>query len=197
MRLFVAVDPDEEVRRAAVAASRRIAERIRQVDARTRIVWVAGPNLHLTIRFIGEVDDHAGRRVQEALSVPFEVAPFHLGIGGGAGAFPPAREPRTIWLGVTAGTADLRVVHGLVEQRLREAGLPPEGRDFTAHLTIGRVKDTTRGTAGAVRAVLAAARVDEVRCPIDIVTLYRSRLSPGGAEYEALLRTPLRSSHRT
>jgi 2'-5' RNA ligase len=195
MRLFVAVDLGDHVRRAASTASRQIADRIRQLDVRARIGWVAEANLHLTLRFIGEVDEPTGAAVRDVMVPPLDHEPFELGIAG-AGAFPPHGDLRTIWLGVSTGAAELAAVSRTVEQRMVSVGLPPERRAFTAHLTIGRVKDIGRGQAAGVRRALVAVVEEEVRCRVGLVTLYRSRLTPRGAEYEALLRTPLGGSGR-
>ena len=94
-------------------------------------------------------------------------------------------------MGVTAGQEALAQLHNEVEARLQPLGYQPERRAYSAHLTLARVKDTVRGHHTAVRAAVNAARGVAGTFRAERVTLFRSRLSPKGASYEALLRAPL------
>ena len=85
------------------------------------------------------------------------------------------------WIGVTHGGAAMTALHAQAAARLAALGFLPEGRGYTAHLTIGRVKDPGRAKPRGLREPLHAA-----------LTLFRSRLSPRWAAYEPLLRVPLR-----
>jgi 2'-5' RNA ligase len=116
---------------------------------------------------------------------------FELHLAG-FGAFPPAGSPRVLWLGVTEGVAELARAHTEVGERLAPWGFAPEGRAYSAHLTIARLKDPPRGaTRLALRHAVAAESCDAGRCRVDALTVFRSRTSPHGASYEALLRVPL------
>ncbi len=187
MRLFVAAELDDGVRtRAAeVAATLRAAS---DSEGRRRVSWVAPEHLHFTLRFIGEADAAATRRIVQQLARPFDLAPFEVTIAG-AGTFPPSGPPRVVWVGVGEGGSALSALARAVSERLDVAGLPRDDRPFRAHLTLGRVKSAT---GPRFCEALAAAREAVVgRCRIDHVTLFESLLSPRGSTYTVVTESPL------
>ena len=148
-------------------------------------------NLHLTVWFLGEVSDARAAAVLEAVSAPLQVHAFDLRLSG-FGAFPPSGAPRVLWMGVTEGVEQLARAHHEIGERLAPWGFPPEGRAYSAHLTIARVKEAPHGRArAAMRAVVERRRVDAGTCRIDALQVFRSRTAPSGAVYERLLRVPL------
>jgi 2'-5' RNA ligase len=151
---------------------------------------VPADNLHVTIWFLGEVEEAKAERVVHALRQPLGVPPITLRIEG-AGAFPASGEPRALWLGLTSGREGLLAVHGRLTPRLRKLGFEPERRQFSAHLTIGRVKEARRSEVTAIRRVLHETDRLVGECEVTHATLFRSRTSPAGAQYETLLRIPL------
>ena len=187
-RLFIGLELDDAVRAAAAAAAARLRDLAGpDIDAR----WIPAENLHITLWFIGEVDDERASRIGTAIDRPFATPTFDLAIGG-AGAFPAAGAPRIFWLGVGAGADAALALHDEVGARLAPLGFEPERRAYAAHLTVARVKEARRrGGHAGVRAALAASSYDAGACRIRAVTLFRSRLSPKGAAYEPLLRVPL------
>ena len=191
MRLFVAAEPSGAVRAAAAAAAGRLRQRLESLGAGHGLRWVPEENLHLTVWFLGEVSEPRCAAVLAALAAPLHVAPFDLHVSG-YGAFPPSGPPRVLWLGVIAGVDELARAHDEVGQRLAPWGFPPEGRAYSAHLTIARVKEPPLGQARtALRQALHAADADAGRCRVEALTVFRSRTAPGGAVYEALQRVPL------
>ena len=109
MRLFVAVDLDENLRRAAARVSRTLRERFERAET-YGVSWVAPDNLHLTLRFLGEVTDDLAKQVERTLTLPFASPPFDLELGG-LGTFPSAGKARVIWLGIAGGGDALARVH--------------------------------------------------------------------------------------
>ena len=190
MRLFIGVELPEEMKAAAADAADRLRAALKRarldVDAR----WVPASNVHVTLWFIGEVDDERAGRIREALSAPFAASPFMLHARG-LGAFPPSGPPRVFWIGIAKGAESLASLHAELAPRLAPLGFEPERRAYSAHLTIARVKDVARGASHPVRRVLADTPADAGATSIASVTLIRSRTSPKGATYEALLRVPL------
>jgi 2'-5' RNA ligase len=189
LRLFVAVELDDRVKDATA----EIADSLRhdlgqQIDAR----WIPPANLHVTLWFFGEVDQSRVEQTIRALDSPFREGAFDLEISG-LGAFPPSGPPRVFWLGVTSGGDQLARLHAELTDRLAPIGFPPERRPYSAHLTIARVKEHSRGFPHwQLRDLLHRRTADAGRCRVDAVTLFRSRVSPKGAAYEALLRVPLK-----
>ena len=189
MRLFVGVELDDRVRTTAAEIAESLRRRLaRRVDAR----WIAAANLHVTLWFLGEVEESKAEAIRGALDSPFRETAFDLEING-AGVFPPTGAPRVLWLGITTGGDALQRLNAELAPRLLPLGFEPERRPYSAHLTIARVKDIPRGAP--YREIRDAIRNEPARvgrCRIEAVTLFRSRLSPKGASYEPLLRVPLK-----
>lgn len=148
------------------------------------VSWVAAENLHLTLKFLGEVEPGRLDGVATALAGVVTAAPaFPLALRG-LGAFPSPTRPRVIWAGVTDAVEVVQLA-ARVEEALAQLGLPREGRPFSAHVTLGRVREPRRdpvlaaGLAEGAGREFGAFRVDQV-------ALMRSDLSPRGARYTAL-----------
>jgi RNA 2',3'-cyclic 3'-phosphodiesterase len=190
VRLFFAVELDPAVRAAASAAGRRLAAALDAVgglDAR----WIPEDNLHVTLWFLGEVDESGLEALHGVAAGPFAIAPFDLRLGG-VGTFPPSGPPRVIWMGATAGATEIRALYGSLSARLLPLGYRPEGRPFTPHLTLARVRQRpARRVAPAVRRAILDDAPDAGGSRVDAVTLFRSRLAPRGAAYDPVLRVPL------
>ena len=193
MRLFVAVDLDERLKVAVARATDGLRRTLQPLGVARAVRWVAPAQLHLTLRFLGEVEADQGSRVREVLAPPLECSPFELAFGG-AGVFPPRGAPRVLWVGLRRGVDELRLLFEAVETRVRAAGLPPESRPFAAHLTLGRCRDVGRWSTRQsveLRAALGAIDLEIGVLTVSEAVLYRSQLSPAGPRYEPLLRTTL------
>jgi 2'-5' RNA ligase len=198
MRLFLAVDLEAPAREAIARVADNLRARFGAADpALARVVkWVDSRHLHLTLHFLGEVDDRRAAGVVAAGAEPLAAAPFPVSFGG-LGVFPPAGPSRVVWAGVTRGADGLSALHALVGDRVRSSGLPLESRPFSAHLTLGRFRDPWRGP---LRSILDAAAQEARETPattVSHVTLYQSRLGPGGPAYTALATAELRGAHVT
>ena len=192
VRLFVAAHPSEEVRGRAAAAAGRLRGRLEAAGAAGGIRWILPSHMHLTVWFLGEVSEARAGAVLEALAPPVAVPPFDLHVAG-FGAFPPSGPPRVVWMGVTRGLGELARLHEEVGSRLQPWGFPPEGRAYSAHLTIARLKEPASAAArAAIRNAVAHEPGDAGACRIEHLVVFRSRTAPAGAVYEPLLRVPLR-----
>jgi 2'-5' RNA ligase len=166
-------------------------KRLEHVGAAHGIRWIPPGNMHLTVWFLGEVSDARAGAVLDALRPPMQVPPFGLHVAG-FGAFPPSGPPRVLWMGVTEGLEGLALLHEEVGARLQRWGFRPEGRAYSAHLTIARIKEPPHGAArAAIRHAVAHEQADAGASRVDHLTVFRSRTSPSGAAYEPLLRVPL------
>jgi 2'-5' RNA ligase len=166
---------------------------LRRQDA--AVSWVHVENFHVTLRFLGVIEEATLALVREALAeAAAKTEPFTLTIGG-FGGFPSPRAPRVVWVGVQAGADALGALHARVERALAQRGLPPEGRAFHGHVTIGRAREA-RGAAGLAEA-LAATPEPLGEVTVDAVYLMRSDLHPAGARYSVLAREALGGSPRT
>lgn len=184
MRVFIALNlPKKERERV-----HRAAQRLR--DAQLPVRWVDADNLHVTLKFLGEVREDRIVWVEERLArVAHATAPFTLTLGG-FGAFPTVRRPRILWLGAEA-TPELRCLKQDLEWALADCGFEAETRAFHPHLTLGRVG--SENGAGAFRGLDdVVAGMDFLReVPMHGVDLMRSHLSRSGARYTVVATAKL------
>ena len=187
MRLFVAVEIDDRARQVAETVQHRLQVALNStLEAR----WVPVENMHLTVRFIGHVDDSRAPAIIEALVPPLAVAPFDVELGG-CGAFPPRGGPRVLWIGVMQGLTSLALLHDALNRRLLPYGFEPEARPFSAHLTLARVKAAPRGAGRAVQETVTRVRVPAARFQVRRATVFQSHLSPKGPRYDPVTFIPL------
>lgn len=176
------------------AAAADVAERLQRALQRARLRvdarWVPEANLHVTLWFIGEVDEEGAANISEALQVPLAVSPFTL-TAAGIGAFPASGPLRVLWIGIRSGTDALTKMHADLTRRFSLVGLEGEQRPYSAHLTIARVKDVRRSDVSRVRQLLTRIPADAGSTTITSATLFRSRVSSKGSTYEPLLRIRL------
>ena len=148
-------------------------------------------NLHLTLKFLGNVVATRVDAIGAALAAAAADTPaFDFGVEG-LGAFPSPTRPRVIWAGAGGGQVEAVGLAGRVEDALAPLGFAREDRPFAAHITLGRVREPRRDTALAEALAAGAAR------PLGVVragrlSLMRSELSPRGARYTELGGWPLR-----
>lgn len=189
MRLFIAADLDEGARAAVAAAVgefRDRSERERPGSAR-EVSWVKPAQLHVTLHFLGEIDDARLPSLSQALAPPLDIDPPRIGLAGW-GVFPARGPARVIWIGLTEGAATLASAHGVLGERLRSAGITLEARPFSPHLTVGRVKVPSGPHWSRLAAGVPAAPV--CGWAPDACVLYQSRLSPAGATHQSLVGIP-------
>ena len=185
VRTFFAVEPSPEVRAAAAG----LADRLRRGRGAAEVRWVPPENLHVTLRFLGETEESGVAPLIAALDgVTAGTPPCRLSLGS-LGAFPDVRRPRVIWLGLKGtGTAALRSLQRRIEERVTELGWEREGRPFSPHLTLGRVRP---GGAAPPGGDWARAAVPELAFRVEEAVLMRSDLRPDGARYSVIHRAPL------
>jgi 2'-5' RNA ligase len=187
MRLFVAIELCDDVRRIARETADALQQRL---GSRINARWISPENLHVTVRFIGHVADETAPRLIQAITAPLRVSPFDIRAGQ-CGLFPRSGPPRVIWIGLSDGLQGCAAIHEEMNARLAPFGFAPEERPFSAHLTLARVKETPRGAARDVRQIVSGLEPMKGRCRVTQATLFQSRLSPSGARYESLARIDL------
>ncbi|HAU37127.1 MAG TPA: RNA 2',3'-cyclic phosphodiesterase [Phycisphaerales bacterium] len=183
MRTFLAIDLSEGIR-AALAET--VAELRTQIAGEAKIAWVEPQNLHVTLKFLGEVEDRVLNDVLAEVSrVCADVAPFEFSVRGVACVPPSGNRLRMLWADVADPTGRMEELHTRLDDALSAMGFSRENRGFQAHITLGRVK-FARDVA-AVRAV-AGPLVDEDfgDGQAEQVTAYTSQLTPDGPIYAPL-----------
>lgn len=189
MRVFVAVDVGDDVRREVTRVITTLTGKLEAVKKPPKVAWVRPNTLHVTLKFLGELEPPVVERIQDLLAPPIPIAPFQLEWRG-IGTFPGNRNPRALWLGVVNGAAPLARVEAEVSRRLAgEAAIEIEDRAFLPHLTVGRVKMAGEGIDWPK--LLQSVEVKRAASAVDRVTLYRSVLSQHGPNYTDLVSAPL------
>ena len=184
MRTFIAIDLDEGIRRRLVD----VQERLRGVAPRVR--WVRPEGLHVTLKFLGEIDEEMVEPVTAVVAEAAEgIAPFQVRVAG-LGAFPPRGAPRVLWAGVDDPAGQLATIHRRIDRGLAPLGFERERRRFHPHVTLGRAKD--RRADPGLRTTLDGLCDHElgVQAVAEIV-LFHSILDPTGAVHNPLRRHPL------
>ena len=188
MRLFVAIDLDDDARAAIVAEQNRLKRALTGVDP-SSARWVGPEGMHLTLAFLGEVDDARGAAIVDAMQADVDAAPFRMAFAG-LGVFPPRGAPSVLWVGVTTGLREVMSVQQLVAGRLARIGVELEKRPYHPHLTLARWRGARHGDRRRVMAADLGAEVAQV--DVAAVTLHQSRLSSSGSRYTTLARAELR-----
>lgn len=188
-RVFVAVDVGDAVRREAGRVIAALAGKLEAVKTPPKVTWVKPDALHVTIKFIGDVDEARLVELRDRLSPPIAMAPFDVHWRG-IGTFPNNRHPRALWLGVINGAAPLAGIEAEVSRRLAgPTAFELDERVLLPHLTIGRIKMAGAGVDWPK--LLQSCEVTHAVSRIDRVSLYQSKLSHLGPHYTELVSAPL------
>lgn len=188
IRCFIAVDISPEIKDRISSLISHVASQVPRGSVR----WVERVNLHLTLKFLGEIQSVRANGIQKALDLVLGAIPaFDLSIAG-AGLFPSARKPRIIWLGILPAH-DVSLLAAKVDNAMQSLGFESEDRPFSPHLTIGRVsRDVSESALPAIAEVVLKNQPGEIgMIRIQAVTLFRSDLRPQGPIYTPLAHVQL------
>ena len=174
-RLFVAIRPPAAIRRVLLGAMGGIS------GAR----WQSDDQLHLTLRFIGEVDPHRADDIHAALGGVHQ-APFEIALKG-IGHFDRRGWPDAVWAGVTPHEP-LHALHKKIDAALSRVGVGPDQRAFLPHITLARLKRSS-GPVGSL--LEEAGGLSSAPFAVDHFALFESDLTPDGAVYSIVERYPL------
>jgi 2'-5' RNA ligase len=182
MRVFIAIDIDEQIQTALRDLQQQLQSK---VDVkRSDVKWVNPENIHLTLKFLGETKDE---QVVEVCNITKDVAGRHKGFDldvESVGCF-GGKSARVVWVGIGQGSDSLLRLQEDIDQQLASAGWPQETRKFTGHLTLCRVRNSKAG----VKLAQASEAYRDFRLgttPADSVIVYQSQLRPTGPIYTPL-----------
>jgi 2'-5' RNA ligase len=191
IRSFIACELPEIVKSSLV----QIQEALQSVDP-SCAKWVDPNSIHLTLKFLGNVDAEKIESITKGL---FEAArnipPFQLELAG-LGAFPNLRSVGVVWIGLKGDLDLLQKLQSQIEARISPLGFPPENRAFKPHLTLARVRETTSPLIRqSIGERLSQIKIDcNSIIPVDSVNLMRSQLTRAGAVYSRLCSIKLNPS---
>jgi 2'-5' RNA ligase len=186
-RLFIAVDVGQEIRDQCIALQKKLAR------AGADMKWVEPENIHVTLLFLGEVNQREIPPIcRLASKVCGGLPAFNLSVEG-VGCFPNPRRPRIVWAGVEQGKEELRELHDALETPLLELGCyRREDRQYTPHITLGRVRgERSDAQLAEVLSKETGWQAGETR--VEEIQVMSSQLTPQGPIYTVLGRASLGS----
>ncbi len=181
MRLFVAIEFSSNVRSALAKVQSRLEASCGGVR------WIPPRQIHLTVKFLGDVPDANVEAVSRALAdATVDAEPFDMELVG-CGCFPPKGSVRIVWTGVNEESGRLHRNVEAVEREMARLGYAKERRAYSPHVTIGRVRRDDSG--GAIRSAAENCNLDAVGQPVSSMTLMSSVLSSKGPTYAPVVTT--------
>ena len=182
LRAFIAIEIPAGIKKALALQTASL-----QAEAGRAVRWVATENIHLTLKFLGELSPTNVGLLSQAIQFECnQQAPFEISVSG-LGSFPNLHRPRVIWAGLQA-PSDLGRLQHRIELAAAGLGYSVEDKPFSAHLTIGRVREgVAPDEMKSLQAALSGAQAGEFgRFTARTVTLFKSELQPAGPLYTAL-----------
>ena len=192
IRTFVAVELDPRIRQAVIEVQSAVKERLIRTLRGVRIQWLRPEAIHLTLKFLGDIDEATLPDLERALAAVMRGMPRFSVQVGGVGAFPDERAPRVLWVGLTDPEQALARLARTVETALEPLGFLREGRPFSPHLTMARIKDRPREVGVALGRLNLQEQITPLG-PLSVngLSFMKSELKPTGAEYTRLFEIPL------
>jgi len=188
MRAFIAIDfPQPMIEKIS-----QIISTCKTQTPKKAIKWVEAENLHLTIKFLGDVSPDQLTAIKSIITSECEHrVTFDISVGG-LGMYPNQHQPRVVWLGISEG-APLVEIHAGLNRELARINLPPDTHKLSPHLTIGRIRrQTDVSTVKEIGQTLSQLKDEPMgTIRVDTVNLYQSELRPQGPLYTRLLSVPL------
>ena len=181
MRTFIAIELDKDIKEKIAL----IQQQLKQTNANVK--WVKPENIHLTLKFLGEVNEEQLNKTKNILQDSIkEKRSFDMVISE-LGAFPKLESPRVIWIGIKNGVENVLDITSILEGELSRIDFPKEKRPFSGHITIGRVR-SNKNRSELIEAVNKFNKEEqkEFSQTVKSIVLFKSTLTPKGPIYEAL-----------
>jgi RNA 2',3'-cyclic 3'-phosphodiesterase len=185
MRAFIAIGLPQEIKDTLA----RLQAKLKTAGADVK--WVEPKNIHLTLKFLGEIDDQAKERICAELPgicagrKQFTISLFSCG------AFPDANSPRVVWAGLEQGDKETKEIARAIEDTLQAIGIPREEREFSSHITLGRTRSSKNRQELARQLNERSLKPLEGKFNAAKITFFKSTLTPRGPVYEVIRDFPL------
>jgi RNA 2',3'-cyclic 3'-phosphodiesterase len=189
MRTFIAIELPQEIKDSLS----KLQDELKAHGADVK--WVEPKNIHLTLKFLGEIDNKQSEKISEIISrVARDNNSFQAAISS-LGAFPKIDHPRVIWAGIDAGDKELKIIAERLEDEISLLGIPKEERAFSSHITIARVRSPSNRDK-LVQDLKTKTELDGKKLEFSVtkITLFKSTLTPKGPLYEPLKETSLKTT---
>jgi 2'-5' RNA ligase len=189
IRSFIAIELPRELKLSLV----RLQDKLKP-ESRAPVKWVDPENIHLTLKFLGNIDSGLTGRITSALGEAIQgVPPFDIEVSG-LGVFPNIRRVQVVWVGLAGEVAKLAQLQQRIETCLVPLGFAAEARSFTPHLTLGRVRDYAAPDERQKLGQLINGIAFEAGCRVnvDAIHLIRSQLTREGPVYSKISTVSLK-----
>lgn len=185
MRCFISIPFPEETRKGMLVIQDRLK------TSRADVSWTRPEGMHLTLKFLGEVEEKVLPDIENALGKAVSyIKPFSLDLSG-VGIFPDKRRPRVVWIGIKGDVEGLVKLQSSIEKEFEKIGFPAEKRGFTPHITLGRIR-SPRDVERLLNLIEEEKDISIDGFEILNVHLMRSQLRPTGAIYTELYLVTLK-----
>ena len=190
MRTFIAIELPQEIQNC-------LSRLQSQLDtAGASIKWVEKQNIHLTLKFLGEVEEEKLEKIFLLVDSAAQQNPsFGIKISY-LGAFPREQSPRIIWAGLETGDEETKIIAKELEEKLLKLGIPKEERAFSSHITIGRARSgkNLKKLSEKLTTLKDCFKQENLNFTAGSITLYKSTLTPKGPIYEILKTASLKAT---
>jgi len=182
MRAFIAIELPPEIKEYLS----RIQNKLKTCQADMK--WVKPGNTHLTLKFLGEINEEQSEKAASILKATAENNPSFIIKLASIAAFPGINAPRMIWLGIDQGETEMRKLVRDLEEKLSGIGMPQESREFSAHITLARNRScrNQQALAAGITRLNDKLKTEEYIFTADKLTFFKSSLTTLGPVYEAL-----------
>jgi len=160
------------------------------VDNKNLINWVSGKNLHLTLSFIGEIDNKEVEDLKLKLDKALDFKSFNIKVNG-TGSFPSFKNPKILWLDIKEGGSNLIEIQDSVEKIASSFKEDRRAEKFVPHITIGRIKNTNKNV-NLDLSTFSNAVYSDIEIPVKTVYLFKSKLLESGVEYSIISKYSLK-----
>jgi len=187
MRTFIAIELPQEVKDKLAELQALLKK------AGADVKWIEPENIHLTLKFLGEIDENKSVKVTEAIEdIAKKSKQLRMSLAS-LGAFPRIEFPRIIWVGIDKGDKEITELAKVLEERIEKLGIPREERRFSSHITIGRVRNPLNKDklAKVLKELDNYFSGKNIEFDVTKITLFKSTLGPGGPVYAALKEVTL------
>lgn len=182
MRTFIAIELPENIRMWLGNLQKEL--KSSQADVK----WVEPKNIHLTLKFLGEIDEKKIEKIIKIMDEAVKEKPTFTMRINSIGAFPSLSLPRVIWVGLDKGENETKLIAGDLEEKIAKTGIPKEERPFSSHITLGRVRSNLNreNLIQSLNNAMGALEKEELEFLATKITLLKSTLGSGNPIYEAV-----------
>ncbi|PMQ02221.1 MAG: RNA 2',3'-cyclic phosphodiesterase [Dictyoglomus sp. NZ13-RE01] len=182
-RLFIAIDLPFEIKKKIDECKKTL-----EVNIKHGVKWVELENYHFTIKFLGETQEEKIESISKIIEeISSEFKPFYISFKE-LGVFPNFKNPRVIWIGIDEGLDEMQNIFNTLEKRITKLGFPKDEKEFSPHLTLGRVKERLKWKEDW------KIDIPEIRFLAIELTLFESQLSSQGPTYIPLYRSKFKKN---